>query len=93
MPEFNQGAMENAGAVTFTEHYVFREAPTEAQRAKRADTVLHEMAHMWFGNLVSPVWWDGLWLNESFATYMAALAVAESTKFGALSWANFNAGA
>jgi len=92
VPEFNHGAMENIGAVTFTEHYIFREPPTEAQRCSRADTVLHEMAHMWFGNLVSPVWWDGLWLNESFATFMAAFAVSRSTRFGDLSWLEFNSG-
>jgi len=62
--------MENIGLVTFNEHYTFKETPTTYARANRADTILHEMAHMWFGNLVTPVWWDGLWLNESFATYM-----------------------
>jgi len=90
VPEFNEGAMENVGCVTFTENYIFRETPTRMQRARRCDTILHEMAHMWFGNLVTPVWWDGLWLNESFATYMAALCTAEATKFGQLSWQNFN---
>eukprot|EP01120_Amphizonella_sp_Union-15-10_P013798 TRINITY_DN649_c0_g3_i1.p1 TRINITY_DN649_c0_g3~~TRINITY_DN649_c0_g3_i1.p1 ORF type:complete len:725 (-),score=168.78 TRINITY_DN649_c0_g3_i1:516-2690(-) len=92
VPEFNAGAMENVGCVTFTEHYIFRDPPTKSQVANRADTILHEMAHMWFGDLVSPVWWDGLWLNESFATYMAALCVAEATEFGNLSWQNFNSG-
>jgi aminopeptidase N len=89
-PEFNVGAMENVGLVTFNEGYVFKDPPTLARRAKRADTLLHEMSHMWFGNLVTCNWWDGLWLNESFATYTAALAVAECTKFGAISWLNFN---
>jgi aminopeptidase N len=89
-PEFNQGAMENIGLVTYREDYVFKDPPTTAQRAYRADTILHEMAHMWFGNLVTPVWWDGLWLNESFATYMAALCVAEATKWHTLSWTTFN---
>jgi len=89
VPEFNEGAMENVGAVTFSEGHIYREKPTRSRRAQRCDTVLHEMAHMWFGNLVTPVWWDGLWLNESFATYMAALSTAEATEFGALSWQNF----
>jgi aminopeptidase N len=84
--------MENVGAVTFTEHYIYRDTPTQGQRLQRADTVLHEMAHMWFGNLVSPQWWNCLWLNESFATYMAALSVASATRFGALSWQEFNSG-
>jgi len=91
-PEFNAGAMENVACVTYGEHLVFRDPPTITQRADRADTILHEMAHMWFGNLVSPVWWDGLWLNESFATYMAALATAEATEFGQVSWQLFNSG-
>jgi len=90
VPEFNQGAMENVGCVTFTEQYLFKDTPTRAALANRADTVLHEMAHMWFGNLVTPVWWDGLWLNESFATYMAGLCTCEATEFGTLSWQNFN---
>eukprot|EP01126_Amoeba_proteus_P022752 TRINITY_DN2292_c0_g4_i5.p1 TRINITY_DN2292_c0_g4~~TRINITY_DN2292_c0_g4_i5.p1 ORF type:complete len:496 (-),score=76.07 TRINITY_DN2292_c0_g4_i5:1303-2721(-) len=90
VPEFNAGAMENVGCVTFWEGYLFRHPPTRAQVALRCDTLLHEMAHMWFGNLVSPVWWDGLWLNESFATYMAALCTFTATDFGQLSWQNFN---
>eukprot|EP01088_Endostelium_zonatum_P018139 TRINITY_DN570_c0_g3_i1.p1 TRINITY_DN570_c0_g3~~TRINITY_DN570_c0_g3_i1.p1 ORF type:complete len:931 (-),score=217.68 TRINITY_DN570_c0_g3_i1:16-2808(-) len=90
VPEFNWGAMENVGAVVFTEHYVFRETPTTTQLQGRADTILHEMAHMWFGNLVTPIWWSELWLNESFATYTAALAVSLATKYGQSSWNGFN---
>src|SRR4029079_7017985 len=67
VPEFNAGAMENAGAVTFLEDYVFRSKATRASYERRAETVLHEMAHMWFGDLVTMQWWDDLWLNESFA--------------------------
>ncbi|KAH3744981.1 Aminopeptidase N [Pelomyxa schiedti] len=90
-PEFNQGAMENVGAVTFTEVYLYPNPPTEAQRARRCETVLHEMAHMWFGNLVSPIWWDGLWLNESFATYISFVS-KEATEFAEFSWLDFNGG-
>ncbi len=90
VPEFNSGAMENVGAVTFTEEYVFRDPPTETQRLGRAETVLHELAHMWFGDLVTMRWWDDLWLNESFATYVSSLALAEATRFDA-AWRSFHA--
>ncbi|MGW0173966.1 aminopeptidase N [Rhodococcus sp. NPDC003322] len=81
VPEYNLGAMENPGCVTFTEAYVFRGAATAAQYEGRANTILHEMAHMWFGDLVTMQWWDDLWLKESFADYMGALAGAEATQW------------
>lgn len=81
VPEYNLGAMENPGLVTFTEAYLSRGAATEAQRAARANTILHEMAHMWFGDLVTMTWWDDLWLKESFADYMGAHASAVATRF------------
>jgi aminopeptidase N len=71
VPDFNIGAMENIGAVTFSEGYVQREPGDRSQRENRASVILHEMAHMWFGNLVTHDWWNGLWLNESFATQRA----------------------
>jgi aminopeptidase N len=81
VPEFNAGAMENAGCVTFLEDYVFRSRVTRYFYERRAETVLHEMAHMWFGDLVTMRWWDDLWLNESFATWAAVLAIAEATEY------------
>ena len=81
VPEYNLGAMENPGLVTFTEAYLPRGAATDAQRAARANTILHEMAHMWFGDLVTMKWWDDLWLKESFADYMGAHASAVATRF------------
>ncbi|HXS99829.1 MAG TPA: aminopeptidase N, partial [Elusimicrobiota bacterium] len=81
VPDFNEGAMENVGAVTFGERYVSRSTQTLEEREEAADTILHEMAHMWFGDLVTMKWWDGLWLNESFATYMAALSRSRATGY------------
>jgi len=81
VPEFNAGAMENAGAVTFLEDYVFRSRVTRFLYERRAETVLHEMAHMWFGDLVTMRWWDDLWLNESFATWASVLCQANATEY------------
>jgi aminopeptidase N len=81
VPEFNAGAMENAGCVTHHEDYVFRSKVTDAAYERRAETILHELAHMWFGDLVTMRWWDDLWLNESFATWAAVLAQAEATRW------------
>ncbi|HEX3926088.1 MAG TPA: aminopeptidase N [Streptosporangiaceae bacterium] len=88
VPEFKAGAMENAGCVTFLEAYVFRSRVTETYREARAETILHEMAHMWFGDLVTMRWWDDLWLNESFATWAGTMAQAEATRW-TTAWTTF----
>jgi aminopeptidase N len=88
VPEFNAGAMENAGCVTFLEDYVFRSRVTRYLYERRCETVLHEMAHMWFGDLVTMRWWDDLWLNESFATWASVLCQAQATEYTG-AWTTF----
>ncbi|ROS59575.1 aminopeptidase N [Frigoribacterium sp. PhB160] len=90
VPEFNAGAMENAGAVTFVETYVFRSKVTDAIKERRVVTILHELAHMWFGDLVTMKWWDGLWLNESFAEWASTISTAEATEWTE-AWTTFQA--
>ena len=90
VPEFNAGAMENAGAVTISDRHQFRAAVSDTTRERRVVTVLHELAHMWFGDLVTMKWWDGLWLNEAFAEWASTLATSRITEWADV-WTTFQA--
>ncbi|MGV9993950.1 aminopeptidase N [Streptomyces sp. NPDC003374] len=91
VPEFNAGAMENPGLVTFRDEFVYRSAVTDTERQTRAMVIAHEMAHMWFGDLVTLKWWDDIWLNESFAEYMGYQTLTEATRFTD-TWTDFGIG-
>ncbi len=86
VPEFNAGAMENPGLVTFRDEFLFRSAVTATERRTRAMVVAHEMAHMWFGDLVTLLWWDDIWLNESFAEYMGYQVISELSRTATSGW-------
>ncbi|WP_406154554.1 aminopeptidase N [Streptomyces sp. NBC_01023] len=88
VPEFNAGAMENPGLVTFRDEFIYRSAVTDTERQTRGMVIAHEMAHMWFGDLVTLQWWDDIWLNESFAEYMGYQTLAEATRFTG-TWVDF----
>ncbi|MBL1097105.1 aminopeptidase N [Streptomyces coffeae] len=88
VPEFNFGAMENPGLVTLRDEFIYRSAVTDAERQTRAMVIAHEMAHMWFGDLVTMTWWDDIWLNESFAEYMGYQVLTETTRYTDI-WADF----
>ncbi|HAM45649.1 MAG TPA: aminopeptidase N, partial [Propionibacteriaceae bacterium] len=95
VPEFNAGAMENAGCITIRDEYLYRSRVTQASYETRDNTILHELAHMWFGDLVTMTWWDDLWLNESFAEWASHYAQAEirqATGVGSDPWATFTNG-
>jgi aminopeptidase N len=89
VPEYNMGAMENAGCVTYRDEYIFRSRQTVAAYETRANTILHEMAHMWFGDLVTMRWWDDLWLNESFAEWASHHSMVLATRFTE-AWTGFS---
>jgi aminopeptidase N len=91
VPEFNAGAMENPGLVTFRDEFVYRSAVTDTERQTRGMVIAHEMAHMWFGDLVTLKWWDDIWLNESFAEYMGYQVLSEVTRFTG-TWTDFAVG-
>ncbi|OKL49983.1 aminopeptidase N [Boudabousia marimammalium] len=88
VPEYNLGAMENPGCVTFTESYIVRGGATRTQRARRGNIILHEMCHMWFGDLATPAWWDDLWLKESFADHQGTFAEAAASEYSD-AWTSF----
>lgn len=91
VPEFNWGAMENPGLVTFRDEFIYRSAVTDTERQTRAMVIAHEMAHMWFGDLVTLAWWDDIWLNESFAEYMGYQTLTEATHYTG-TWVDFGIG-
>jgi aminopeptidase N len=89
VPEYNSGAMENVGCIVLRDDYLFRSRQTQATYQNRANTVLHELSHMWFGDLVTMRWWDDLWLKESFATWAASFAASETSDDPSAAWSMF----
>lgn len=88
VPELEAGAVENPGCITFRDEFLFPSAVTQAERQTRAMVIAHEMAHMWFGDLVTMAWWDDVWLSESFATYLGFQVLSEATAFTG-AWTDF----
>jgi aminopeptidase N len=90
VPELNWGALEQVGCILLRDEYVYTSTVTHEQRVERANTIAHEMAHMWFGDLMTLKWWDDIWLNESFAELMGSQVVEEATTFDG-AWTSFAA--